>query len=82
MRRKLDLTGQRFGNLVAIEKVPEYTKKHSNVAWLCKCDCGAKLIVRSDNLRSKHSTRCSLCGGTAQSVFVKGDEQDDRHGET
>lgn len=76
--RKLHLTGQRFGNLVAIKPVPHGEKAH-NVHWLCQCDCGAKLIVRSDNLKLGHSTRCSQCsrnGRTVGSIFVK-DVMDD-----
>ena len=68
MKKIIDLTGQRFGNLVAISTVPHGNKPH-NAHWLCKCDCGAKLIVRSDNLKMGHSTRCSRCGGIAESVF-------------
>ena len=38
MNKVKDLTGQRFGNLVARSIVGQ--DKHKNVVWLCDCDCG------------------------------------------
>ena len=69
MNKIIDLTGQKFGCLVAIKPVAHGEKVH-NTHWLCECDCGVKLIVRSDNLKLGHSTRCSRCGGRSESVFV------------
>ena len=43
-----DLTGQRFGRLVVIEDSGE--RKQTNVMWLCKCDCGNDVKVKSNNL--------------------------------
>lgn len=36
--RALDLTGRRFGRLVALERTG--TNRHGAAIWLCKCDCG------------------------------------------
>lgn len=73
MSRLIDLTGQRFGSLKVIKWHPRKTKGCHNSQWLCRCDCGNFLIVRSDNLRSGRSNRCSKCRGTGgvRSVFVK-----------
>jgi predicted RNA-binding Zn-ribbon protein involved in translation (DUF1610 family) len=73
--KAVDLTDQRFGSLVAVKTV-QHGKKPHNAHWLCKCDCGAMLIVRSDNLKLGHSTKCSNCGGTAESVFCERGETD------
>lgn len=51
---KKDLTGQRFDRLVAIER--DKTKKRSY--WLCKCDCGNEVSVRSDHLTSGKIKSC------------------------
>lgn len=56
--KKLDLTGQRFGKWVVIERVISkiYCSK-----WFCKCDCGTVRQVKTSNLRNGSSTKCSLC---------------------
>ncbi len=52
MSRLIDLTGQRFGKLVALEHIPKTPK------WLCQCDCGNKTEVTSTNLRNGHTKSC------------------------
>lgn len=47
--RILDLTGQRFGRLVAIKPTEE--RSDSSVKWLCKCDCGNTVLISSSSLR-------------------------------
>lgn len=49
--KKLDLTGQRFGNLVAL-KISDRTTAESGTYWLCRCDCGKEISVRINHLRS------------------------------
>ena len=47
--RKLDLTGQRFGYLIALE--PEEERKNGCLLWKCKClNCGSITLVRSSHL--------------------------------
>ena len=46
-----DLANQKFGKLLVI-------KYNGNGKWLCKCDCGNKIIVRSDNLKTGHTKSC------------------------
>lgn len=48
MSKKLDLTGQRFGRLTAIEDVGRDKRYHR--MWLCRCDCGEEKIVGAGNL--------------------------------
>jgi hypothetical protein len=45
----IDLTGQRFGRLVVLERVENAKNKHPQ--WLCKCDCGNTKVVRGNSLR-------------------------------
>ncbi len=54
MSKILDLTGKRFGKLVAIER--DITKKR--VYWICQCDCGSIKSIMSTHLRSGASTSC------------------------
>lgn len=60
-RRKLDLTGQKMGRLTAIKPMSNIGKK---TAWLCRCDCGKEKIVKTDHLRSGHTSSCGGCRRT------------------
>ena len=50
-----DLTGQRFGKLIAIRKDGHLGKK---VAWLCKCDCGNYKRITADRLTMGQTKSC------------------------
>ena len=65
--KRLDLTNQRFGYLVALKPAEPYVKPngHKISQWLCQCDCGNTTIVRTEYLRNKHTTSCGCaCGRT------------------
>lgn len=55
MGKLIDLTGQRFGRLSVIKRAPN---KNNCTCWLCLCDCGKEVIVRSDLLRSGGTKSC------------------------
>ena len=44
-----DITGRRFGRLVAVSPTPRRDKKGS-VYWLCRCDCGNELEITENAL--------------------------------
>lgn len=58
-----DLTGQRFGRLIVVQRAEDYiipkSGKH-HVRWLCRCDCGNECVVTGGNLKSgvTHSCGC------------------------
>lgn len=52
--KKIDLTGQRFGRLIAIE--PVVVNGHRK--WLCRCDCGNIKSVATGSLRSGGTKSC------------------------
>lgn len=54
-----DITGQRFGKLVAIE--PCGREKSGVVRWRCKCDCGNFTEVSGTSLRAGTTKSCG-CG--------------------
>ena len=56
MSRIVDLTGQRFGRLVVIEKTDQRSGRH--IIWKCKCDCGKETFINSGNLRRGNTTSC------------------------
>jgi hypothetical protein len=57
----VDLIGKRFGKLIAIK--PIKTDKGGFVIWLCKCDCGKEIKVRSGNLNNGNTTTCGCWRG-------------------
>jgi len=58
--RAVDLTGQRFGDLVVLTYAGYYHKT-SSILWLCQCDCGERNVVRTSSLRHGKSKSCG-CG--------------------
>lgn len=57
MRKSLDLTGMRFGRLVAEYKTSKRDYKGS-VYWHCRCDCGNEIDVPADGLRTGNNLSC------------------------
>lgn len=51
-----DITGERFGRLVALNDVGR--NKRGWVLWVCCCDCGNTITVPGIYLRSKNTRSC------------------------
>jgi len=51
--RQQDLTGQRFGKLIALSR-----DKIKKFFWICKCDCGKTLITHQEHLVGGGSKSC------------------------
>ena len=51
-----DLTGQRFGKLVALR--PTEDRRKRSVIWECQCDCGKITFPMSSNLISGGTQSC------------------------
>lgn len=54
----VDLTGQRFGRLVVLHRVPPTPGSKQKPRWTCKCDCGTLRIIEGGSLRRGMSTSC------------------------
>lgn len=52
-----DLTGQRFGKLVATNPTGEKTRQGSKI-WECHCDCGCTTYVSAANLKGGSTNSC------------------------
>lgn len=65
-RKPLNLSGQRFGRLIALEWVS--TNKQGNSEWLCICDCGKEVIVNSQRLKSG---KTKSCGCLSRELVIK-----------
>jgi hypothetical protein len=53
--RLIDLTGQRFGRWLIVERGSSLGHR---VRWLCRCDCGNTGLITSHNLKSGRSRSC------------------------
>lgn len=58
--KRIDLTGQRYGRLIVLERAePHITKSGKKIErWKCKCDCGNETVVRHGNIRNGSTTSC------------------------
>lgn len=54
--RTLDLTGQRFGRLIALE--PTEKRQRTSVVWRCRCDCGNEVFVSAGKLTGGIARSC------------------------
>jgi hypothetical protein len=55
----IDLTGQRFGRLVALERGPDrISPSRKQITWRCRCDCGAETTVFGNVLRAGQVKSC------------------------
>lgn len=61
-RKKLELTGQRFGKLIVLAPAENVG---SRTAWLCRCDCGQETVVKTQRLRNGRTVSCG-CVGTGK----------------
>lgn len=56
MGKLIDLSGHRFERLLVIKKA--VLKKPGQAKWVCQCDCGNVLDIRSQDLRDGSSRSC------------------------
>lgn len=52
----VDITGQRYGMLVAIAR--EENGSSNTTRWRCRCDCGREIVVRTNALRAGRTVGC------------------------
>lgn len=79
-----DLTGQRFGKLVVLERGEDNVSRqgYRQMQWTCKCDCGNTILAVDNSLRAgyRKSCGCLLTGDNdtqrMRDEFDKLSEQD------
>lgn len=60
MGKTIDLTGQKFGNLLVLSRCGSYKTKNGTIAaWLCKCECGEEIQALSSRLRDGTTKNCN-----------------------
>lgn len=73
-RRRVDLTGQRFGSLTVLHAAENIGGR---TAWRCRCGCGREITAKTAHLRSGHVKTCGTaeCGGVdiaSRLTFIDG----------
>jgi hypothetical protein len=59
-KAELDITGCRFGKLVAVRLTEEIS--NNNKVWLCKCDCGNEIKLGRGRLMYQGAAARKSCG--------------------
>lgn len=70
----LDLTGKRFGRLVAIEPTGERDAK-GRILWKCRCDCGTLIDVPASSLSSGYRRSCGCYTSEVQTKWKTPEEK-------
>ena len=52
----IDISGEKYGKLTAL--YPIFDEEKNISLWMCQCDCGAKIAVRSGDLKSGRQLSC------------------------
>lgn len=55
MGKFVDITGEKFGRLTAVNYIADYKGRS---AWACICDCGTFTATRANNLTSGRTKSC------------------------
>lgn len=59
MAKFQDLTGQRFGKLVAVRRDEnKYRNGKPVTMWKCICDCGNEISVEANSLKTGNTRSC------------------------
>lgn len=69
MPRLIDLTGQRFGRLVVVERVEN--SADGRARWLCRCDCGQSKTVLGEHLKKGRAKSCGCAKSESSSKRFK-----------
>lgn len=58
IRNAFDLTGERYGRLVALRREVLSVRGRRQGRWRCRCDCGAETVVVTQALRNGNTRSC------------------------
>lgn len=69
MPKLIDLTGQRFGRMVVIERADN--SADGRARWLCRCDCGQSKTVLGEHLKKGRTKSCGCAKSESSSKRFK-----------
>lgn len=70
LKKKKDITGKRFGNLVALYPISEPMGSYGSSVWKCRCDCGREINVMYYSLLSGNNKSCGCLKEKSQKDLV------------
>ena len=73
MGKKIDLTGQVFGNLTVL-KDSKKRARNGSVIWTCKCSCGEIKEVLGDHLKRGAVKTCGKCNLSPRKIDEIGNQ--------
>jgi len=75
-RKSKELTGKRFGKLIATSKTNN--RKHGSIVWECQCDCGNLTKVTAQHLLANDTKSCGCWRREAPKITKRthGDTRD------
>lgn len=59
MSKPVDITGNKYGKLIALRPTEEYSS--ASRKWVFLCDCGEEYIARKSHITSGEMTHCITC---------------------
>lgn len=68
MGKLVDMTGQRYGRLLVVERAGS---RNNRAHWLCECTCGGSKIVDGCSLRDGDTTSCGCLHREMMSAMAK-----------
>lgn len=68
IRQTLDLTNQRYGKLVALEKTD--MRKDGRVVWKCICDCGNEYLCDTHSLQEGRTKSCGCLKSYGEEIIT------------
>lgn len=66
--KTVDLTGQRFGKLIAIR--PTEKRSGRSIVWECKCECGNLAYISTRNLRCGDTNSCGCLTSKGETAIA------------
>ena len=76
MAKFVDLTGKRFGRLVA----QRFVKENGQIKWICACDCGGQAITTGTKLKNGHTSSCGCLQRERTSKACQKDYTGEKYG--
>jgi hypothetical protein len=67
--RTKDISGQRFGRLVALSAAGK--NRHGHCLWLCRCDCGQEKVVKGESLKRGDTASCGCIVREQRHTLIK-----------
>lgn len=71
--RRIDLLGKKFGRLTVIAPASDFINEHgvAITQWLCRCECGKELVVRTSSLTSGNTQSCGCLGSSVAELLIQ-----------